>query len=42
MMSSREARCMKGYWAVVDRVVVVKIRGKPFDIRITQTYAPAS
>lgn len=29
-------------WAVSDRVVVVKIRGKPFAINIQQVYAPTN
>lgn len=36
------ARCLKGYWAVSDRVLVVKIRGKPFDLTIIQVYTPTS
>ena len=42
MMSTRVAKCVMGYWAVSDRVLVVKIKGKPFDINIVQVYAPTS
>lgn len=42
MTSPKVAKCLKGYWAVSDRVLVVKIRGKPFDITIIQVYAPTS
>ena len=31
-----------GYWAVSDRVLLVRIRGTPFNICIIQVYAPTS
>ena len=31
-----------GYWAISDRVLLVKIRGNPFNICIIQVYAPTS
>ena len=31
-----------GFWAVSDRVLLVKIRGAPFDVCIIQVYAPTS
>ena len=42
MMRRRVAKCLMGYWAISDRILVVKIRGKPFDINIIQAYAPTS
>ena len=33
---------MKGWWGVSDRVIVVKLEGKPFDIGLIQIYAPTS
>ena len=33
------SKALKGFWSVNDRVIVVKIRGKPFDIGIIQAYA---
>ena len=33
---------IKGYWTISDRVLLVKLNGKPFDITIIQVYAPTS
>lgn len=30
IMSPRVSKCMMGYWALSDMVLVMKIRGKPF------------
>lgn len=40
MMTARMAKCMKGYMALSDRVILVKIAGKPIDLNIIQVYAP--
>ena len=29
-----------GYWPISNRVIMVKLQGKPFNINILQTYAP--
>lgn len=42
MMTKKVARCMKGYMAVSDRVLLVKLAGKPIDINIIQVYAPTT
>ena len=34
------SRCVLGYYAVSDRVIMMKIKGHPFNINIIQTYAP--
>ena len=36
------ANAIQGYWPISDRVLLVKIAGKPFDIAIIQVYAPTS
>ncbi|GFR73217.1 craniofacial development protein 2-like [Elysia marginata] len=33
---------LKGYWAVSDRVILIKLEGKPLDLDIIQIYAPTS
>uniref|UniRef100_A0A0B7BR26 Endonuclease/exonuclease/phosphatase domain-containing protein n=4 Tax=Arion vulgaris TaxID=1028688 RepID=A0A0B7BR26_9EUPU len=33
---------ISGYWTYNDRMMLLKIRAKPFDIAIIQTYAPTS
>ena len=33
---------IKGYWTISDRVPLVKLSEKPFDITIIQVYAPTS
>ena len=40
MVSKPVAGCVMGYWAVSDRVIVVKIKGHPFNVNIIQVYAP--
>ena len=36
------AKALKGYWAISDRVTMIKLQAKPFDINIIQVYAPTS
>ena len=40
MMTKTVSRSLVGYYAVSERVVMVRLRGKPFDICIIQVYAP--
>ena len=40
MLRKETAKCLLGYWAVSDRVLMVKLRGSPFNISIVQVYAP--
>jgi len=35
-------KCVKGFWPVSDRVLVLKVAAKPFDLCIIQTYAPTA
>ncbi|GFO16281.1 craniofacial development protein 2-like [Plakobranchus ocellatus] len=36
------SKAIKGYWALSDRVLLVKIAGKPVDLNIVQVYAPTA
>ncbi|XP_071947472.1 uncharacterized protein [Antedon mediterranea] len=36
------AKCMLGYWAVSERVMLVKLQGQPFNISIIVVYAPTA
>ena len=40
LLSEDAAKSFKGFWAVSDRVILVKLQGSPFDINIIQVYAP--
>ncbi|GFO43306.1 craniofacial development protein 2-like protein [Plakobranchus ocellatus] len=35
-------KAIKGYWALSDRVLLVKFAGKPVDLNIIQVYAPTA
>jgi len=36
------AKSILGYWPMSDRILLVKLKGQPFDISIIQVYAPTS
>ena len=36
------SKCLLGYWTISDRVMLVKIKGRPFNMAIIQVYAPTS
>ena len=40
IMSKEIARSLIGYWAISERVIVIKLQGKPFNLCIIQIYAP--
>ena len=43
MILDRErARCVLGYWPLKDRILLVKIQGRPFNISVIVVHAPAS
>ena len=42
ILGEKISRCMIGYWAVSPRVLLLKIRARPFDMAIIQVYAPTS
>ena len=42
ILDSRTAKTLKGYWTISDRVMLVRMKGTPFDTSIIQEYAPTS
>ena len=42
LLDDEIAKCVLGYWAVSDRVLLVKIQGQPFNISIIVVYAPTA
>jgi hypothetical protein len=40
LLDKETSKSMKGFWAVSDRVILIKLHGKPFNISIIQGYAP--
>lgn len=42
MMRKDVASSMTGMWPVTDRIIMVKLSGKPFNINIIQVYAPTT
>ncbi len=42
IMKKYIADAMIGFWPVSDRVIMMKLEGKPFNINIIQVYAPTS
>ena len=40
MMKNGIAKAMIGYWAISNRVIMMKLRGKPFKTSLIQIYAP--
>ena len=42
MMKNDIAKVVSGYWSVSERVMIVRIKRKPFDLSIVQVYAPTS
>ena len=39
IMKNSIVRSMVGYWAISERVIMMKLQSKPFDINIIQIYA---
>ncbi|GFN93424.1 craniofacial development protein 2-like [Plakobranchus ocellatus] len=42
LFTKKITKAIKGYWALSDRVLLVKIAGKPVDLNIIQVYAPTA
>jgi len=42
MLGPRAWKSLKSYYAVSDRVIAVKLNGRPFNTAIIQIYAPTS
>ena len=40
LMKNNIAKSMVGFWAISERVIMVKLEAKPFNINIIQVYAP--
>ena len=40
IMRNNIAKSNVGYWAISERVIMMKLQSKPFDINIIQIYAP--
>ena len=40
LMKKEIANSMTGFWPVSERLIMVKLKGKPFDVNIIQVYAP--
>ena len=40
MVTKAVAGYVLGYWAVSDRVIMIKVKGHPFNVNIIQVYAP--
>ena len=39
-MKNTVAKSMMGFWAISDRVIMMKLEAKPFNINVMQVYAP--
>ena len=39
-MKNSVAKSMMGFWAISDRVIMMKLEAKPFNINVMQVYAP--
>ena len=42
LLDEEISKCLLGYWTISDRVMLVKIKERPFDMAIVQVYAPTS
>ena len=42
MTTKAVATCIKGYFTISDRILVVKLAGAPLDFSIVQVYAPTA
>ena len=40
LLDKEFSSCLLGYWAISERVMLVKIKGRPFNIAVIQCYAP--
>ena len=42
ILDKERSKSLMGYWAISDRVLLVKLKGHPSNISISQVYAPTS
>jgi len=40
ILNQHISSCFQGYWALSDRVLLLKLKGNPFNISIIQVYSP--
>ena len=40
LLDEQRSKCLIGYWTISDRIMLVKLKGKPFGISIIQVYWP--
>ena len=39
-MNNNIVKALMGHWPISDRIVMIKLQGKPFNINMSQLYAP--
>ena len=42
LLKKHHSKCVLGFWAVNERIMLIKLKSKPFNIAIIQVYAPTS
>ena len=42
LLNKKAANSVVGFWPVSDRIALVKLKAKPFNIKVMQVYAPTS
>ena len=42
LIDQTTAKSILGYWQISDRVMLIKLKGQPFNISVIQVYAPTS
>ena len=40
IMNNNIAKAFIGYWPISDRITIIKLQGKPFNLNIIKLYAP--
>jgi len=40
IMNNNTSKALMRYWPISDRIVMIKVQGKPFNINIIQLYVP--
>ena len=41
-LAEETAKCVSGFWCISERVMVVRLKGRSFDICLIQCYAPTA
>ena len=42
ILNKEISNCILGYWTVSERILLIKLRGQPFNLSIIQVYAPTA